>query len=295
MGRAHQRKQLIFKTIDELCQKYPISRLCHYFKVSRSGYYAWKKLGKPLYKNYDKELASKIMLLFEERKKGYRYIAFQLERKYKITRNPKTILRYMQILNIKSPIRKKKFFYYSRKEISLNSILVAPNILNRNFEAKAPFEKLVTDVSYLYHKSGRVFLSIVKDLFDNSILAYQISKKNDIKLVMDNLSKVFSKQAYKCILHSDQGFQYTSHIYKDTLESLGVTISHSRKGNCYDNACCENFFSHLKSELLYLQPAKSEQELIKQVNDYIIWYNYDRPQSKLKGMTPIEYRNHTSF
>ncbi|KAF6606891.1 MULTISPECIES: IS3 family transposase, partial [unclassified Lactococcus] len=74
-----------------------------------------------------------------------------------------------------------------------------------------------------------------------------------------------------------------------TLESLGVTISHSRKGNCYDNACCENFFSHLKSELLHLKPAPSEEELIKQVNDYIIWYNNDRPQGKLKGMTPIEF------
>lgn len=292
MGRAHQRKQLIFKTIDELCQQYPISRLCNYFKVSRSGYYAWKKLGKPSYKNYDRELASKIMLIFNERNKGYRYIKFQLEKKFNITRNPKTILRYMRILNIKSPIRKKKYFHYSRKEISINSILVAPNILNRDFKAKAPFEKLVTDVSYIYYKTGRLFLSVVKDLFDNSILAYQISKKNDIKLVMDNLSQVFSKQSHNCILHSDQGFQYTSRIYKDTLESLGITISHSRKGNCYDNACCENFFSHLKSELLYLQPAQSEEELIKQVNDYILWYNTDRPQSKLKGMTPVEFRNY---
>nr|WP_270323325.1 IS3 family transposase [Lactococcus petauri] len=275
-----------------MCQQYSISRLCHYFNVSRSGYYAWKKLGKPSYKNYDIELASKIMLLFKERKKGYRYIKFQLERKYKITRNPKTILRYMRILNIKSPIRKKKFFHYSRKEISLNSLLVAPNILNRNFKASAPFEKLVTDVSYLYHEKGRLFLSVVKDLFDNSILAYQISKKNDIRLVMDNLSKVFSKQSYKCILHSDQGFQYTSRIYKYTLESIGVTISHSRKGNCYDNACCENFFSHLKSEQLYLKRAKDEKELIDQVEDYINWYNHDRPQRKLKGMTPIEFRCH---
>lgn len=255
MGRARQRKQLIFKTIDELCQQYPISRLCNYFNVSRSGYYAWKKLGKPSYKNYDRELASKIMLIFNERNKGYRYIKFQLERKFSLTRNPKTILRYMRILNIKSPIRKKKYFHYSRKEISINSILVAPNILNRDFKAKAPFEKLVKDVSYIYHKTGRLFLSFVKDLFDNSILAYQISKKNDIKLVMDNLSQVFSKQSHNCILHSDQGFQYTSRIYTDTLESLGITISHSRKGNCYDNACCENFFSHLKSELLYLRPA----------------------------------------
>ncbi|WKT14474.1 hypothetical protein P9166_14195 [Lactococcus lactis] len=85
VGTAHQRKQLIFKIIDKLCQKYKITRLCHYIKVPRSGYYARKNLGKPLYKNYDKELASKIMLLFEERKKGYRYIAFQLERKNSFT------------------------------------------------------------------------------------------------------------------------------------------------------------------------------------------------------------------
>lgn len=242
MGSAHQRKTLIFKTIDELCCQYPISHLCKYFDVSRSGYYAWKKLGKPYYKNYDKDLASKILLLFNERKKGYRYITFQLKRRYEITRNPKTVLRYMRILNIKSPIRKKKFFHYSRKEVSLNSILVSANILNRNFEARAPMEKLVTDVSYIYHKNGRLFLSVVKDLFDNSILAYQISKKNDIKLVMDNLSQIFCNKNYNCILHSDQGFQYTTRIYKDTLESLGVKISHSRKGNCYDNTCCENFF-----------------------------------------------------
>lgn len=198
----------------------------------------------------------------------------------------------MRILNINSPIRKKQFFHYSRKEIFLNSLLVAPNILNRNFKTSAPFEKLVTDVSYLYHEKGRLFLSVVKDLFDNSILAYQISKKNDIRLVMDNLSKVFSKQSYKCILHSDHGVQYNSRIYKDTLESIGVTISHSRKGNCYDNACCENFFSHLKSEQLYLKRAKDEKELIAQVEDYINWYNHDRPQKKLKGMTPIEFRCH---
>jgi len=262
---------LIFKTIDELCYQYPISHLCKYFEVSRSGYYAWKKLGKPYYKNYDKDLASKILLLFNERKKGYRYITFQLKRKYEITRNPKTVLRYMRILNIKSPIRKKKFFHYSRKEVSLNSIIVSSNILNRNFQAKVPMEKLVTDVSYIYHKNGRLFLSVVKDLFDNSILAYQISKKNDIKLVMDNLSQVFCKKNYNCILHSDQSFQYTTRIYKDTLESLGVKISHSRKGNCHDNACCENFFSHLKSEHLYLKKAENENELIGQVRDYIAW------------------------
>ncbi|WP_251920151.1 IS3 family transposase [Lactococcus lactis] len=158
MGSAHQRKTLIFKTIDELCYQYPISYLCKYFEVSRSGYYAWKKLDKPYYKNYDKDLASKILLLFNERKKGYRYITFQLKRKYEITRNPKTVLRYMRILNIKSPIRKKKFFHYSRKEVSLNSIVVSSNILNRNFQAKVPMDKLVTDVSYISQKWTTFFI-----------------------------------------------------------------------------------------------------------------------------------------
>jgi putative transposase len=238
-------------------------------------------------------LAEHISLIFNERKKGYRYITFQLERKYQIKRNPKTVLRYMKILDLKSPIRKKKYIHYTRKEMAHKVIKVAPNLLNREFYANAPMQKLVTDVSYLYHKNGRLFLSVVKDLYDNSILAYQLSRFNNLKLVMDNLADVFTERSYQCLIHSDQGSQYTTALYKDTLESLGVSISHSRKGNCYDNACCENFFSHLKSEHLYLKQAKNEQELIEQVDDYITWYNTDRPQSKLKGMTPIEFRNHT--
>lgn len=75
------------------------------------------------------------------------------------------------------------------------------------------------------------------------------------------------------------------------LGTLGITISHSRKVNCYDNACCENFFSHLKSESLKLHIPKNEETLIKQTDEYIYWYNYNRPQENLKGMTPMDYRS----
>lgn len=285
---------MIFKAIDELRSQFTVSQLCSYFKVSRSGYYAWIQSGKPLYKAYDKVLADKIYDLFEERKKGYRYITTQLKRKYQIKRNPKTVLKYMRRLGLKSPIRKKKYIHYSQKNIAQKVVTVAPNFLNREFKSDAPMKKLVTDVSYLYHKKGRLFLSVVIDLYDNSILAYQLSRANNVRLVMDNLAQVFTEKNYRCILHSDQGFQYTTRLYKDTLEALGVTVSHSRKGNCYDNACCENFFSQLKSEQLYLKQAKNEEELIAQVQDYIHWYNTDRPQSKLKDMTPLEFRNHVS-
>ena len=151
----------------------------------------------------------------------------------------------------------------------------------------------MTDVSYVYHKQGRLYLSIIKDLYDNSILAYNLSKFNDNQLVFENLDLVFRKdwdKSKSCLLHSDQGFQYTNKQYYKKLETFNVTVSHSRKGNCYDNACCENFFSHLKSESLELFVPENETELMQQIDDFITWYNFDRPQLKLKGMTPIEYR-----
>ena len=139
-----------------------------------------------------------------------------------------------------------------------------------------------------------MYLSVIKDLYDNSIIAYQISPFNDLKLVMDNLIKAIGEDwdpTRECILHSDQGFQYTNIEYIRYLDERGITISHSRKANCYDNACCENFFGHLKSEKLELfDIPKTNKELIRMVEEYIHFYNYDRPQRKLKGMTPMEYR-----
>ena len=111
---------------------------------------------------------------------------------------------------------------------------------------------------------------------------------------MDNVVKAINENwgsTRECVLHSDQGFQYTNIAYIRYLEERGVTISHSRKANCYDNACCENFFGHLKSEKLELfDIPKTNEELIRMVEEYIHFYNYERPQRKLKGMTPMEYR-----
>lgn len=200
----------------------------------------------------------------------------------------------MQILGIQSPIRKKKYQSCTQQKINEKARIVCVNVLARNFKATRPYEKLVTDVSYIYHKSGRLFLSVIKDLYDNSIVAYTVSKFNNNKLVFDNIDLIFNDNwdaTIQCILHSDRGFQYTNLTYIKKLDSLGVTISHSAKGNCFDNACCENFFSHIKSESIELNIPDNEQELIDRVKSYIRWYNNDRPQEKLKGMTPIEFRN----
>lgn len=272
---------------------YSISSLCNYLNVSRKAYYDWIKNGKKMYKQYDEMLAKMIKDIFEETNKGYRFITFQLKRKFGLIINRKTTLRYMRILGLISPIRKKRFKCCTIREVDEKARTVCENVLARKFRATRPNEKLVTDVSYIYHQKGRKYLSVIKDLFDNSIVAYTISNFNDNNLVFDNVNLVFTNDWDKtkpCILHSDQGFQYTNKQYIEKLKSYNVTVSHSRKGNCYDNACCENFFSHLKSESLELDVPNDQKDLIERVEKYIMWYNKDRPQEKLKGMTPEEFR-----
>jgi len=244
-------------------------------------------------KCFDEKVAELIQDIFDKTKKGYRFITWQLKRWYGLIINRKTVLRYMQILGIKSPIRKARFENCTQQEVNERSRIVHENFLDRKFEASHPFEKLVTDVSSIRHKNGLVYLSVIKDLYDNSILAYSISKLNDLTLVMRNIKQIFNNNWDKtvvCILHSDQGKQYTNPKYTRYLDDLGITISHSRKGNCLDNSCCENFFSHLKSENLELDIPIDEWDLMKRVERFIIWYNTDRPQDKLNGMTPHEFR-----
>ena len=281
--------------IYDLQEKYKIKKLCHYLSVSTSGYYRWLKLGRPIRYSFDEWLADQIENIFHETQKGYRFIKDELFRQFGVVYNDKTIYKYMKILGLSSPIRKKRFQCCTKGDPNEKARIVCSNHLARNFTASRPLEKLVTDVSYIYSQEGRMYLSVIKDLFDNSIIAYQVSKFNDLRLVMDNVVQVIDDNwnpTVACTLHSDQGFQYTNIVYIKYLEVRGVTVSHSRKANCYDNACCENFFGHLKSECLELgDHPKTNDDLIRAVADYIDFYNKRRPQRKLKGMTPEQFRS----
>jgi transposase InsO family protein len=281
--------------IYDLQEEYKIKKPCHYLSVSTSGYYRWLKLGRPIRYSFDEWLADQIEKIFYETHKGYRFIRDELFRLYGVVYNDKTIYKCMKILGLSSPVRKKRYHCCTKEEPNEKARIVCSNLLARNFTASRPLEKLVTDVSYIYSQEGRMYLSVIKDLFDNSIIAYQVSKFNDLKLVMDNVVQVVDDKwnpTMTCTLHSDQGFQYTNIVYIKYLEVRGVTVSHSRKANCYDNACCENFFGHLKSEYLELGDyPKTYDDLIKAIADYIDFYNKRRPQRKLKGMTPEQFRS----
>lgn len=161
-----------------------------------------------------------------------------LKATYNLHLNPKRIQRLMSELGIKAVIRKKRT-YYGKKE----AYVISENHLNREFQALKPNEKWLTDITYLIFNGQRLYLSAIKDLYNNEIVAYETSRRNDLKLVLDTLKKAKKKRNVKGILlHSDQGSQYTSRQYNQLLKKYQMKASMSRRGNCWDNACMENFF-----------------------------------------------------
>ena len=265
--------------------KYSINSMCKFFEVSRSGYYAFlKRMDIP---DRDLPLTEKIRECQKEshRTYGYRRVQIWLERQ-EIYRNPKTVLRVMQKYNLLSVVRRKKFHYCSQH------LHKYPNLLNREFTAERPNQKWVTDISYIKTAKGFLYLSIIRDLYDNSIVAYKMDKEQSIKLVLDTIKAAKRKEKItaEVQLHSDQGFQYTSQAYFNLTQSYVITPSMSRRGNPYDNALAENFFSILKTECIHRVKLSGYDEARLIIAEYINFYNNYRIQTKTK-LTPLEKRN----
>ena len=265
--------------------KYSISEMCKFFQVSRSGYYGYvARMDTPA---SDLPLAEKIRDCQEQCGKtyGYRRVHIWLERNG-IYRNPKTVLRIMQKYGLLSVIRRKKYRNYGEY------LHRYPNLLNRNFSAERPNQKWVTDISYIHTKQGVLYLSIIRDLYDNSIVAYKTGTEQNVNLVLNTIREAKKKEKVtaELQLHSDQGFQYTSHGYFKLTQSYGITPSMSRRGNPYDNALAENFFSILKTECIYRIKLQTYEEARLLIGEYIHFYNHQRIQLKTK-LTPLEKRS----
>lgn len=276
-----------FKIINELRGSYPITWLIEIAQVSRSGYYKWLKTRYIRENRQTKQriLESHIMAIhFTYPFYGYPRMEVALkEEGFHI--NHKKVYRLMKELNIQAEIRKKRPFFGKKPSV------IYSNLLNRNFKALKPDQKYVTDITYIQVGDSFYYLSVILDLYNNEVLAWEISKRNDLDLVLNTLDHLIQKRnVYGAILHSDQGFQYTSKQYNKRLKNLGIQGSHSRKGNCLDNACIESFFSHLKTEKLYRSQFKTEEELIQVIEEYIYLYNFKRFQKKLNQCAPVEYR-----
>ena len=279
------RTSVKFMVIYRHKDKYSISEMCRFFEVSRSGYYDYvKRMDIP---TKDLPLAEKIKECQEKNGKtyGYRRVHIWLERQ-EIHHNPKTILRVMQKYNLLSEVRRKKYRNY------VDYLHRYDNLLNRDFNADRPNQKWVTDISYIRTQQGTLYLSVIRDLYDNSIVAYKTGTEQNINLVLSTIRAAKRKEnvTAELQLHSDQGFQYTSLAYFNLTQSYGITPSMSRRGNPYDNAMAENFFSILKTECIYRTKLRTYEEARLLIGQYIHFYNNERIQLKTK-LTPMEFRS----
>ena len=272
------RTKVKYAVINRHRNEYAVSVMCKFFEVSRSGYYDFvSRIGKA---ERDAELAKKIQECQDRTDKtyGYRRVWKWLKDK-NIERNPKTVLRVMKKYGLLSEIRRR------RKWINLGQqVHKYKNLLNRQFRTDRPNTKWVTDISYVHTKEGVLYLSIIRDLYDNSIVAYKTASRQTVNLVLDTIRLAMKKEkkrvAAELQLHSDQGFQYTSHGYFKLTQSYGITPSMSRKGNPYDNAMAENFFSILKTECIYRHKPNTFREADDLIDRYIYFYGNTAQKSR---------------
>lgn len=274
------------RAITELGQRYPVTALLQFAGLPRSTYYYHcEKAEKP--DKYQK-IKAEIQEIYAENKGryGYRRIHAELRnRGYGI--NHKTVQRLMKELGLFCKVRMKKYNSY-RGSVGKS----APNLLSRDFHAEKPLKKLVTDVTEFQMDGQKLYLSPIIDLYNGEVISYNLSRHPDMEQVRDMLKKAFTRipDNSHAMLHSDQGWQYRMQEYQDKLREKGLIQSMSRKATCLDNAVAENFFSLLKTELIYLESFETIEELAAGIEEYIEYYNTKRIKLRLNGMSPVAYR-----
>ena len=259
-------------------EKYPVLAMCRFFAVSRSGYYGFvKRMNRP---EKDAALAETIR---QQQTKcfhtyGYRRMWQWLKGNKGIYHNPKTILRVMKKYGLLAEIRRRRRWHQMGQQLHKYE-----NLLNRDFHAETPNSKWVTDISYIHTNQGVLYLSMIRDLYDNSIVAYKTGTEQSVNLVLDTIRQAIRREKKKVAaelqLHSDQGAQYASQAYFELTQQYGITPSMSRRGNPYDNAMAENFFSILKTECIYRHKPSTLSEAKEMIDRYIHFYNHERIQT----------------
>ncbi len=275
----------------ELRNEFPVTRTIKVAKMPKSTYYNLiKKWSQP---DPDRKWKRRIHFIYHRHsgRFGYRRITDVLQEKgYSI--NKKKVLRIMRDLGLKCMVRMKKYKSY-KGEVGK----AAPNILNRNFSAKKPNQKWVTDITEFALFGQKLYLSPILDLFNGEIITYTIQSRPTFDLVETMLAQGLKhvNEGDELLIHSDQGWHYRMAQYRRVLKEHNITQSMSRKGNCYDNSVMENFFGILKSEFLYLQDFDSIEHFKDELEQYMHYYNHLRIKSRLKRKSPVAYRLSTEL
>lgn len=284
-----------YRFIEKHQRRYPIGRQCEVLDISRSGYYAWRsRKNKPEDTNM-RALLEHIRRIHKRSRRTYGSprVWFEL-RENGVICNHKRVARLMRLEGLYGRRKRKQVITTDSK----HDFPIAPNLLNRQFQAEAPDKKWVADITYIPTREGWLYLAAVMDLYSRKIVGWSMHSRITADLVENALRMaLYERQPDPGLLHhSDRGSQYASEQIRQILDANHIVVSMSRTGNCYDNAVMESFFSTLKCEWVHHQDYKTRAQASLDVFEYIAgFYNSVRRHSSLGYLSPnefeVKYRN----
>lgn len=278
-----------FAFIDAEKANHDVSMLCRVLQVQRSGYYAWCSRGESARELDDQKLVVEIRAVFEEKKRRYGSPRVRRELRDRGTRVCRhRVARIMREQGLKARPRRK----FVCTTDSRHDLPTPPNILDRTFTAEAPDHVWAGDVTFLPTREGWLYLAVLLDLYSRRVVGWAMSERNDESLTLAALRMAIDQRQPEpgLVHHSDRGTTYASGGYQDVLAKHGMVCSMSRKGNCWDNAVVESFFSTLDIECASGEPFLSRAAARREVTNYILgFYNPTRLHSSLGYVSPMEF------
>jgi putative transposase len=269
---------------------WPLSVLCSVLGVARSGFYAWRKRSVSRRRQRQEQLVEAMREIHGQRhKRSYGSPRMQRElvaQGHRVSEN--TVARLMRQSGLRATTARK----FRHTTDSNHRLPVAPNVLDRQFEARGPNEKWVSDITYVWTDEGWLYLAAVEDLYSRKVVGWSLGERLTSELVNEALRMAIGRQLpmVDLLAHSDRGSQYASGSYQRLLASRGITCSMSRKGNCWDNAPMESFFATLKKELVHQERYATREEARQSLFEYIeVFYNRVRRHSAIGYQSPTRF------
>jgi putative transposase len=278
-----------YEFIAEHVSQFRVRSMCRVLKVSSSGYYRWRSRPESRRAREDRQLLVKIAVAHQQSRCTYGSPRVHAQLKQAgMHCGRKRIERLMKSEGLEAR-RCRRFKVTTR---SVSSHPAAPNHLNRQFQVDRPDQVWAGDITYLWTSEGWVYLSVLLDLCTRRVVGWAVSDRLTVDLALGALEMALGQRRPELGLlhHTDRGSQYTSTSYREELERRGVVVSMSRRGNCYDNAAAESFFSTLKGELEGYGQYRTRQQALSELFDYIeLFYNRKRLHSSLGYLSPAEF------
>ena len=280
-----------YRFVADHSHEFPVTRMCRVLAVSTSGYYAWRGRPQSQRAQDNLELVDRIKEVHAASRETYGSprVHAELVQGQGIHCNKKRVERLMRIHDIRGRQRRRRRV---KTTDSNHSLPVAPNLLDRQFEADAPNRKWVADITYVPTDQGWLYVAAVLDLFSRRVIGWSMANTMCTLLVKDALEMAISLRHPQAGLlhHSDRGSQYASAEYQAVLQTDQAVASMSRAGNCYDNAAMESFFGTLKCELIHDRHYRTRAEARQDIFEYIeVFYNRQRRHSSLGYLSPVDY------